>query len=84
MNGKQTSIPHLVIGLVFLGIAAAWALHAAGVIEPVQAQWVLPLILVVAGAAGLLTTMARGLGQGRGRGRDEETLVTEEGPGETG
>ena len=57
---RQLSVPHLVMGLVFLGIAGAWALHAARVIESVEVQWILPLILVVAGAAGLLGSLARG------------------------
>ena len=56
---QQISVPHLVMGLVFLGIAAAWALQAAGVIASVEVQWVVPGILVVAGAAGLLVSLTR-------------------------
>jgi hypothetical protein len=56
---QQVSVPHLVMGLVFLGIAGAWALHAADVIESVQVQWAIPLILVVAGGAGLLASLVR-------------------------
>lgn len=74
-NRQQTSIPHLVSGLVFLGLAASWALHEAGVIGTVEARWLLPLVLIVAGAAGLVVTAARGI-----RGRDEETLVTNDDP----
>ena len=58
---RSMSVPHLVMGLVFLGIAGAWLLHEVGVIESVQVQWVLPLVLVVAGAAGLLASVARTL-----------------------
>jgi hypothetical protein len=62
---QQVSVPHLVMGLVFLGIAGSWALHAAGVIGSVDVQWLLPLVLVVAGAAGLLASLTRNLGSGR-------------------
>jgi hypothetical protein len=62
---QQLSVPHLVMGLVFLGIAGSWALHAAGVIESVEVQWMFPLILVVAGAAGLLASLTRGITRGR-------------------
>jgi hypothetical protein len=60
-QAQHTSVPHLVMGLVFLGIAGAWALHAAAVIGSVEVQWLMPTILVVAGAAGLLASLARGL-----------------------
>lgn len=56
---QQISVPHLVMALVFLGIAGSWALHAAGVIESVEVQWLVPGILVVAGAAGLLVSLTR-------------------------
>ena len=58
--GRQLSVPHLVMGLIFLGIAASWGLHRVGVIESVEVQWVMPLILVVAGAAGLAASLLRG------------------------
>lgn len=66
-SGQQTSVLHLVMGLVFLGIAGAWALHAAGVIESVEVQWLMPLILIVAGAAGLLVSLTRGVSRGASR-----------------
>ena len=55
------SVGYLVCGLVFLGIAASWALRQAGVIESDSQPWVLPLVLVVAGAAGLLALLAKGM-----------------------
>lgn len=58
---QPVSVPHLVMGLVFLGIAASWALHAAGVVEDVEVRWLMPTILVAAGAAGLLASVARGV-----------------------
>ncbi len=64
---QPVSVPHLVMGLVFLGIAGSWALHAAGVIESVEVQWLLPAILVLAGAAGLVASLTR---TGKGFARD--------------
>ena len=60
-QSRGVGVPHLVMGLVFLGLAGSWLLHEVGVIESVQVQWLLPLILVVAGAAGLLASVARSL-----------------------
>jgi hypothetical protein len=55
------SVGYLVCGLVFLGIAASWALRQMGVIDSDGEQWVFPLVLVVAGAAGLLALLAKGM-----------------------
>ena len=63
-QSRGVSVPHLVMGLVFLGLTGSWALHEVGVIESVQVQWLLPLVLVFAGAAGLLATVARSTGRG--------------------
>ena len=77
-QSSQLSVPHLVMGLVFLGIAGSWVLHEVGVIDSVEVQWVFPLILVVAGAAGLLASVARGLTRGRQRtGPDDGAADTE-------
>src|SRR3712207_9204835 len=84
---RGMSVTHLVVGLVFLGIAASWGLHEVGVIESVQVEWLLPLILVVAGAAGLLASVARNLtrrprnlpAEERRERRSEERRVGKEG-----
>jgi hypothetical protein len=55
------SVGYLVCGLVFLGIAASWALRQMGVIDSDGEQWVFPLVLVIAGAAGLLALVAKGM-----------------------
>jgi len=60
------SVGHLVCGLVFLGIAGSWGLRQAGVIESDGVPWVLPLVLVVAGGAGLLALLAKGMFGSRG------------------
>jgi hypothetical protein len=60
MRTHPVNVTHLVFGLAFLGIAGCWALTEAGVIDG-RAGWILPLVLVVAGAAGLVASMAKGL-----------------------
>jgi hypothetical protein len=53
------NVAYLVVGLVYLGIAGSWALHAGGVIDNSQTGWVLPLVLVLAGVIGLVAFAAR-------------------------
>jgi hypothetical protein len=60
MRTHPANVIHLVFGLAFLGIAAAWALTEAGVVDA-RAGWLLPLVLVVAGAVGLVASLTRGL-----------------------
>ena len=55
------NVLHLVFGVLYLGIAAAWALTAADLVDA-NAEWTFPLVLVVAGAAGLVASVAKGLG----------------------
>jgi hypothetical protein len=55
------NVGYLVVGLVCLGIAGLWALHAADVVDTAQVGWLLPLTLVVAGVIGLVALAARGL-----------------------
>lgn len=65
-NGRHpVNVTHLVMGLVFLGIAGSWALRQLGVIGAEGGRWVLPVILVLAGAAGLVAAVARGLSRSR-------------------
>ncbi len=61
-KGQPVGVVHLVMGLIFLGVAGVWWLHAAGAVESVELQWLMPLILVVAGAAGVLASLLRSLG----------------------
>ncbi len=52
------SISYLVAGLVFLGIAASWALRETGVVDSGDSAWLFPLTLVVVGAIGLVASLA--------------------------
>jgi hypothetical protein len=53
---RRPSILHLVVGLVFLGLAAVWALAASGQVSS-DDTWVIPGLLVVAGATGLVAAL---------------------------
>lgn len=59
MSTRPVSITHLVLGLVLLGIAGSWALRESGVIDPDGMRWVLPVVLLVAGGAGLAASLGR-------------------------
>jgi hypothetical protein len=56
---RRPSVLHLVVGLVFLGLAALWALSASGVVSS-EDTWLVPGLLVVAGATGLVAALAGG------------------------
>ena len=75
MRTHPLNVAYLVVGLVFLGIAGSWALHAGGVIDTAQAGWVLPLVLVLAGVIGLVAFAARGVSRRR-RGLEDEQDVS--------
>ena len=58
-EARRPSVVHLVVGLVFLGLAALWALSASGLVSS-DDTWLLPGLLIVAGAAGLVAALAGG------------------------
>lgn len=64
-NDTRVKVGHLVMGLVFLGIAGSWALRASGTIGDVTVGWLFPVILVGAGAIGLLAMLAGGVRRNR-------------------
>jgi predicted RND superfamily exporter protein len=56
-NGVR--IVHLVFGILFLGVAVIWALGVNDVLRfDVSLAVVLPVVLIVAGAAGLVAMLA--------------------------
>ena len=66
------STGYFVAGLVFLGIATSWVLRAADVIDDDGSRWILPVVLIVAGLAGLTASLARsGRRQDRSSAQDD-------------
>lgn len=55
------NVSYLVVGLVFLGLAASWALKEAGVVDLAEVRWLFPLTLVLAGVIGLVAMAAKGM-----------------------
>ncbi len=68
------STGYLVAGLVFLGIATSWALRAADVIDDEGSRWILPVVLIVAGLAGLVAWLVRSAGARNGSASEPEDL----------
>ena len=60
MKTHPVNVAHLVFGLIFLGVAGCWALSASGAVE-VDVRVLVPLILLVAGASGLLAALAKAM-----------------------
>ena len=58
MNKHSSDIVSLVAGLIFLGVAGTWALGRADLL-PGSRGWLLPVVLVAAGLAGLLSALPR-------------------------
>jgi hypothetical protein len=65
-TARPVNVGYLVVGLVFLGIAGVWALVTSGAVDSHQLGWLLPLILVGAGAIGLVAIAARSMTRNRG------------------
>ena len=62
----SVKIPHLVFGLLFLGIAAVWALVASEAIDADRLPVLAPAVLIVAGVIGLAVSLASGRNSRRG------------------
>jgi hypothetical protein len=80
MNTPKThpvNVSYLVVGLVFLGIAASWALRASGVIDTGDVSWLGPLVLVGAGVIGLVAFAVKNLGRDRHPQPDEYAAAVE-------
>jgi hypothetical protein len=57
---RSVKIPHLVFGLLFLGIAGIWALVVTDVINADRLPVLAPTVLIVAGVVGLAVSLASG------------------------
>ncbi|HKG50848.1 MAG TPA: hypothetical protein VKB14_10435 [Actinomycetales bacterium] len=60
MRRHETDVMSLVFGLVFLGVAALWALVQSEVLSLPDASVFGPAVLVVAGLVGIVVTLRRG------------------------
>ena len=56
---RQLGVGYLVTGLVFLGIAGLWLAQQVGVVAADDLDLLVPLLLVVVGAAGLAASLAK-------------------------
>lgn len=55
---RSVKIPHLVFGLLFLGVAGIWALVVSDVITEDRLPVLAPAVLIVAGVIGLAASLA--------------------------
>lgn len=60
MAEHDTDVTSLVFGVLFLGLAGVWALVHNDVLTLPAASVVAPIVLVLAGASGLVLTLRRG------------------------
>jgi hypothetical protein len=56
----DTDVTSLVFGLLFLGVAVVWALVETDVVSWPDASGFFPVLLLVAGVVGLLSSVRRG------------------------
>lgn len=66
---RSVKVPHLVFGLLFLGLAGIWALVVTDTITEDSLPIIGPAILILAGAVGLVASLASG------RNRRQETTT---------
>jgi hypothetical protein len=81
-NTHPLNVSYLVVGLVFLGLAASWALRETGVVDLAEVRWLFPLTLVLAGVVGIVAMVAKGISRGDRTNGDSgyyETTYEEEG-----
>jgi hypothetical protein len=66
-------VTSLVFGLIFLGVAATWALVQIELVTLPDLSLLGPAVLIVAGVVGLAATLAKGR-RGHGGERDQRPL----------
>jgi fatty acid desaturase len=52
-----TDVVSLVFGTIFAGFTVIWLVYLAGHLDSHDSWWLGPIVLVVAGAAGLVTAL---------------------------
>lgn len=57
---RSVKVAHLVFGLLFLGIAAIWALVVSDVITGDRLTIIVPVLIIGAGVIGLVASLASG------------------------
>jgi len=77
---RTINIGYLVTGLVFIGLAASWGLHEAGVIEDDGFQWFLPAMLLGAGLIGLFAGLGKGIAGRRQKSEPAPVYADDPGP----
>jgi hypothetical protein len=71
---RSVKVPHLVFGLLFLGVAGIWALAASDLISGEGLAILGPGVLIAAGVIGLAASLASGRNRGRASSAYEPTL----------
>jgi hypothetical protein len=57
---RSVKVPHLVFGLLFLGVAGIWALGVSDAISGEHLAVLGPAVLILAGVVGLAASLANG------------------------
>ncbi len=65
MSTHPVRTGYLVEGIIFLGAALIWALNAADLVDLVELRWLVPVLLILAGSAGLASSVAAGVRRSR-------------------
>ncbi len=60
MHKHEVDAVSLTFGLIFLGIADAWLMCEAGAADVAGLRWFFPVLLLGAGAAGVVSSLRRG------------------------
>ncbi len=75
---RSVKVPHLVFGLLFLGVAGIWALGASDAISGEHLAVLGPGVLILAGVIGLAASLANGRNRGGAVRLDHQPTTTEQ------
>ena len=73
----SVKVPHLVFGLLFLGVAGLWAIGESGAISGERLTILGPAVLIGAGVIGLVASLATSSNRRRRRSTDESAYDAE-------